>query len=474
MHKKLPAGLGLYRTQSGIIYTHRKYKGREFNRSTRTRDPQAAKVEAQRLFVAFVKRVDSGAHPDSRFRGKGRIDELAALDIAEVQKRGRSEPYIKAITLMWGVILRTLKEGLTVHDIIKRHPRTGEPTIHDFAVEYEGARRAKGIRGQTIVRETAAIRRALKRAKREGLIDVIPEDWPKLLRDPKDKRRAGKYWAPEIRRTWMQALHQDARDEAVMVMVTGLRATEVKRIQFSWAEPAPPGFETPYILRVPDWAAKKRRERMLGLPEIGFEIMRRRFEADPNAEFVMSQGNFERHRAEVSQLILGGKKKPPRRKKGEGRSTDYAKGTQYNITLRDLRHSYLSDALAESADATAVMRAAGHHDLRTTEIYMSSTEERIARAGARAVQLLRLDGGGPSVEDLSQNVNVIRKNPVITELYGQSQRGDAQPSCLTPSDKYAQSLAPIDTDRHLRTRTYEFTVEDPGGGPRRRKGQRHG
>jgi hypothetical protein len=51
------------------------------------------------------------------------------------------------------------------------------------------------------------------------------------------------------------------------------------------------------------------------------------------------------------------------------------------VTLRDLRHTYSTLGLQGSNDAAAVQAAMGHSDLRTTQLYQSSTVARVAKVG---------------------------------------------------------------------------------------------
>jgi site-specific recombinase XerD len=222
------------------------------------------------------------------------------------------------------------------------------------------------IKGQTIYRETAAIWRVLKIAKRRGHRHDLPDEWPKVRRDPKDQRKSGKHWPPELVREYLMALHQEARDEAIVAALTQLRAAELKRLRFDAIRRAPPGADTNWIIELQDSATKMRDARIVGLCETAHAIIERRRQEDPHAELVFVSANFKKARRETSKRL----------------------GFSCTLTLRDLRHTFLTEGLRLTADATAVMRVAGHKDLRTTEKYMSSTIARATSVAAAAERAL--------------------------------------------------------------------------------------
>ena len=96
------------------------------------------------------------------------------------------------------------------------------------------------------------------------------------------------------------------------------------------------------------------------------DAIRRQLERDPTSECVFGGTDYRRARADALKTI----------------------GYDQTITLRDLRHTWATLALAASHDPWATMAALGHADLRTTSIYQSTTIERasaVGDAGARAV-----------------------------------------------------------------------------------------
>lgn len=369
---KLPAGHGLYwHPKTGIIWTRFRVRGQECRRSCSTRDPGAAAVEARRLRLEAEQDRDVGR---SR-RGARRLEDLAIEDVLEHRRRGVPALYCHRLESQCRVALRNLGDVLGG---LGRPPEAGDVTYTALRA-YEGLRRVgvatetqdmdrarrvvwrdRPARGQTIVREIRCIRRWLIIAKRDGDIAKLPEPWPAIRRDPKDKRRSGKLWPPQLLAQFLRGLHEHARDEVEVAVLTGLRLYELKRVEAGWVEPAPVGARTPAILRLPDWATKGGVERVIGLPASALATVKRRLEADPKRERVFSQSNFKKHRATVARKL--GWPAPP--------------------SMRDLRHTFASLSLRRTADAAGLLRALGHKDLRTTEMYLSSTIEDITAMGA--------------------------------------------------------------------------------------------
>lgn len=295
--------------------------------------------------------------------GKRHWLELAAADVVERGSLGATQAHLEKLKNKWKVIVKNL-------------PEDRGPDVFDYpdAIAYQGKRRAQTwqgepIRGQTIYRETAAIWRALLIAKSRGLRSAMPDRWPKVKRNPKHQRKAGKHWEPELVREWLMMQHQDARDEAIVAAVTQLRSAEVRRLLSSTLRRAPRGSQTPWLAEIGESATKTREARIVGVPEIAYQIIRRRMAAQPGVDHVFAQADFKKHRARISRDLK----------------------FTCNLTLRDLRHTFASEALRLTGDATAVMRAQGHKDLRTTEKYQHSTVLRTTAVAAAAADVLYPD-----------------------------------------------------------------------------------
>lgn len=332
--------MSLYRPKTSTRWWYRfKINGKEFRGSTGTRSRHEAEVIERR------KRSElEGRNPKRRKSTGHTLAELAGLDIERAIAEGVDEDTrVPTLTHMWSWLIRELGD-CNVERIDARQVTT-----------YITARRHRRVSGQTIRRELQCLKRGLTLAYRRGWVGAKPDtdDWPRLRSAPKG-RSAGKSHEPEVVRRWLAGLRQNARDEALLVALTGLRSAEVKRICVAWVRPAPPGMGVPALLEVPAAGAKTRKPRVIGLPAPAVEILERRAVARDVP--VLPQSDFKKHRAAVARRI----------------------GYSATITLRDLRHCHLTWGLEVTGDARATLEAAGHTDLRTTERYLHTTLTRTA------------------------------------------------------------------------------------------------
>ncbi len=137
----------------------------------------------------------------------------------------------------------------------------------------------------------------------------------------------------------LDVLPEQIRDKCEVATITGLRATEIDGSPWTgWSRRR--GVPPPWILRVPEWAAKNRKERIVGLTDRGLDVLRRR--AADGRDTVFGKGNHAR----ALRLAC--------------REVGYHK----NITLRDLRHTFGTLALRSTADPWATLQAMGHSDLQ--------------------------------------------------------------------------------------------------------------
>lgn len=341
--------MSLYQRQGSACWWFRfQIASREYRGSTRTRDRRAAAVEERRQ-----RALREATAPDRRAGGSVDVAQLAEWDTARALAEGASDSRAQTLEWLWTPIAAHFG-GRPVNQI-----------DHQSLCDYVGTRRAGGVRGQTIRREVQALRRGLTIAKRRGILLAVL-DAPRIRSDAPLESARGMLHPPAILAQWIAALPQDARDEVSLALRTGLRAAELKRIRPSWVEPAPDGAETQYLLRVPAAAAKTRTERIIGLTDSAAEIVRRRIEAEPTAEFVLAQAH---HRTAY-------------------RSAARAIGYEGRIKLRDLRHTFATLALRGTGDPWAALESLGHRDLRTTSRYQHTTETRAAATAAAAEKLL--------------------------------------------------------------------------------------
>lgn len=372
-------------------------------RSTGERDAKEAETKALRIRAEILE-APPPPRGEEQKRNRGvTLERMAAHDLVEHKNRGVTEAHRKALESKWNVILSVADPETPVADI-----------DYDWLRSFEGMRRAgektldaqgnevwlrKPVKGQTLVREFQAIRRALVIAKRKGHIAELPDEWPTVRRDSPDERKSGKLRPPSVVAVYLGRLHQDARDEVEVDMLTGLRAAELKRLEPSWIEPAPRGSIVPAIIRVPRWAAKSRRERVVGCPKRALDIIKRRIPAaEKEAKKrggpvrVFSQSDFKKHRARVWRDT----------------AQELGLDPEVNLTLRDLRHTYATLALQSAADPAAVLAALGHKDLGMTQRYLTSPLERTAQLGA-GVEGLYASADGMSTNGMSKKPRKGRK-----------------------------------------------------------------
>ncbi|MEM6533123.1 MAG: tyrosine-type recombinase/integrase [Myxococcota bacterium] len=365
--RKLPEGL---RWRGNVIHYRFEINGTEYRGSCHTRDRDEA--------LARLAEARAEAKQQQPTEERIALVKLAALDVAEHRARGCTERYADTLESKWAVVLRNLP------------PTMGPGQINFDAVnEYIALRRSQGVRGQTIIREVQCLKRATKIAERRHRIRA-PREWPVVRRDPPDEKRKGKLRSPQEVLKWLRLLNPDAREEAEFIALTGIRWAEMKRARFDGIRPAPEGSPTTHVLDLAPEHTKTRRARTIGLPARAVEIAARRLQEKRGEDGrIFTSTDHKKHRAEMSQVALGARPaERPRNKRGAGRKKDYAKSSVPNITLRDLRHTFATLALQGTADATAVMNALGHTDLRTTQKYLSSTMNRTASAGAAVSEAL--------------------------------------------------------------------------------------
>ena len=147
---------------------------------------------------------------------------------------------------------------------------------------------------------------------------------------PNEKQK-GQYHSPDIVAAWLNELPQDARDEAEFSALTGLRATEVKRVRSHWVEKPHEDVGVPAILRVPAASSKTRKERIVGLVPEAHEILKRLMTASPGSGPLFSQSEHKKARIGAAKRI----------------------GYNRIIKLRDLRTTYLTIGAQGTGDAAA-------------------------------------------------------------------------------------------------------------------------
>jgi integrase len=284
-------------------------------------------------------------------------------------------------------------------------PTRDASTIGYTDVEgYIAARRAKGAKGQTIRRESQALKRGFIAAKRAGLLVATPEEWPAIRSDPMKQAQRGKLHPMPVILDWLRELTDDARDEAVFALLTGLRISEVKRVTLSWVEPAPKGAGVRALLRLPASAAKNRKERVVGLPDRALMILKRQAEKRPTSTAFGTESHRKTRAAACRRI-----------------------GYAQIITPRDLRHTFATLGVQLTGDAVGAQSALGHSQLATTQRYLTATIERVAatsaavdrlfggasRGHAKGAQMSKVVRNGGRTVDRTRDIRLVRPGPTL-------------------------------------------------------------
>jgi len=355
----------------------------------------ASRREAEK--VERAARVEVQDAPPANPSGRNvTLAYLAGLDVERaVAEHPDSECVAKDTEQHWRPVVRI------VGDI---HPKD---VTDDTPYEYVRLRRTEVRRGkrpsaQTIRRELWAFHRGLEIALRKRWIRRMPMGWPELASDPIDTDRAGKIHAPEVIRDWLAELTQDARDEAVSVGLTGMRAVQLRRLRHAWLEEAPAGLGVPLLFRVPPQATKHRKQHIMPVVEDLAAIVVRRRQHTPESELVFSQESHTKTYRTAARRALD---KAVERLVDAGgvdekQALDLATKAGYGrrITRRDLRHWVATTAERESGDKKATADLLGHQRMTTTDVYLHSTLERVIGVALDVQSVFRGDiTGGTTV-----------------------------------------------------------------------------
>jgi len=354
------AAVSLYQQPgSAVWWTYFRVGGKRHRVSTGERDRDAAEAAALRLREAVLT---SAGRPG---RGEGHdLAELGGLDAERAAAGGVGERQKESIEACWGHVVDVLGA--------QTDPKT---VTFDTLETYIATRRRAGARGQSIRKEVQALVRGLRIARRRGWLAELPEV-PPIRSDPPRAYQRGHLHDDEQLLRWLEVLERDprakgARAQAEVVIRTGLRAEEVRRLTWRWVEAAPQGAGVPAVLRVPAEAAKTRTERVLGLTPRVLEILEAARQERGWDEPLLPGMH---HRAFIAAAKTVGLP---------------------SVTLRDLRHCHATWAAQGTGDAAAAQAALGHADLATTQRYMSTTIARVAGAALAVDQVLERDVHSP-------------------------------------------------------------------------------
>lgn len=234
--------------------------------------------------------------------------------------------------------------------------------------------RLQTIRGQSLRRELQALKRGRLQAKARGVrLDPI-DMWPDIPTDSPKAAQAGQLHDPDILMRWLDAIRArvakdprgwPAAEQAELVLRTGLRVEEARKLRFWWLEPVPediPGVVA--YLRVPADCAKWGIERIIGVTPEALRII-----------------------AELRQAMPEGEPLCPRNHRRVWAGAERDIGYDQHITARDLRHCWATYG-SEGGDLLALSKALGHKHLSTTQRYLHPSHERSAAVSAGVGQIL--------------------------------------------------------------------------------------
>ena len=329
--------------------------GSTVRQSTHCQNHRDAETEARRIRNAF------DAQPETQRKRPGpsglTVDTLEAFDINRVRNEGLGELRECTIKEIWRPLIRILGERRIVTTM----------TVGDV-LEYVGARRREGVKGQTIRREVEAVVRCLRIAKRDHAITHLPfdpDDLPTIRSDAPLECQRGKLRTEEQIATVFAHMSAKAvtaghRDRCRLIMLTGLRLEELHRLQPEWVTDMVPVGDVVGMLDLPDTAAKWGGGRRIPLTREALDICRQRL---------------------------------PFRRVKPNKSLAYAcedAGLSWVLTPRDLRTWFLT--AAGELDVTQARDLAGHADLSTTSLYQRGTDARAVATIQQVAQKAALPG----------------------------------------------------------------------------------
>jgi site-specific recombinase XerC len=354
-------------------YYRFKCNGRVFKGTTGT----TIRRDAEKIYRAKRAEVEA-ANPRRPVGGQIRLAELAGIEYEQTANGKVSPGTLRGLAYAW-------------KQVVKHFGADFDPRgfTYDSLMKYVGVREGAGT---SVRRELQAIKRALRIAKRKGWVVHTPTEWPKVKSTPKNKSQRGKLHDDAILKRWFAELTGRAYVTARVVLLTGLRSEELSRLTRSWIEHGGQGFGVAGFLRVPEWGSKDRDERIVGLVQEAYELL---IVAADETDAELRGTSLKQE----SETPIFGKVDYKKSRIGAARRIRY----NQNITLRDLRTIYLNYAVRGTGDPVAAQKAAGHSDLRTTEIYMRTTfaqQAAVSRAVAELAPRCPTEGASPDSDDV--------------------------------------------------------------------------
>lgn len=310
--------------------------------------------------VARERRVDIEKSAPVARHGVLLLSALETIDLERVRNKGCRPEREADIKGLWKHLKAILGADLNVLTL----------TSQDLE-SYVGKRRAEGDRGQTIRRERQALKRAVLKAVRDGLIPRSPIEWgglDNIATDPKNPRQSSKGWREGEIRLILSHLSAKAKTARIVekmrfIQLTGLRAYELPRYNRD------------------TWLLGNE----LHIPAVGKNTEPRIIYLGPEALEL----------AQMFQTVKFGKPN-----KALKRASKEAGFIDRVLTPRDLRAYFISQAAQQNLPAA--QKLAGHKNVATTSRYLHLNEEEIKTVS------LAVSGGpnlGPKEPSDDENTN---------------------------------------------------------------------
>lgn len=212
---------------------------------------------------------------------------------------------------------------------------------------YVTSRVKAGRRGQTIKKELTTLKRGLKLGQAAGYAVEVPALWPKISDSDPDEKQEGRLVSRKGLRAFLEELEGEARDLALLAVLTGLRRAELYRIQPGWVREYE-GEAIPAVLRLPGHGTKGRKKREVGLVPAAMAIAKRApFKEEHKGAF-----RFASRRAKEWPRV---------------------------VHLRDLRHTFATMAADITGDELGVAMVLGHVSGLMTLRYQTMNVARLAK-----------------------------------------------------------------------------------------------
>ena len=319
------------------------------------------------------------------------------------------------------------KQYIAVHN--KKHPRTIAfyeeklerllefKTLADRRInlidervieEYVQFRTAKKVKGATINRELATLRRLLRIAwKKHKLLRGVPD----ITLIPGEEGREF-VLGDDLEQVYLAAAEDTLRDFAILSLDTGVRANE--GISLEWDKHV--FFEPLRDARfghifIEEGGSKHRKRRLSMTPRVKAMLERRR-RFHPKAKYVFP-GRVDGKRLLVSSLDHQQVRARDAVNKKAGETQEpAAPKLPREFVVHSLRHTFATRLGESGADAFEIMRILGHSSVTVSQKYVHPTPENLERAFERLEarnQIMRAD------QEAERNLGVHDAPPVAAQ-----------------------------------------------------------